>query len=143
MRGMTIPAINYLAVLVAGASSMLVGAVWYARPVFGNAWIRLAKVNTEQGTSPVLPLLLTLLLSLLTAVILAGSVALAHAFYGGSFLVNALVTALILWAGFTAARFLVHELFEGRPFKLWLITASNELVTILVMALIIGVWPPA
>lgn len=140
---MTIPAINYLAVFVAAASSMVVGAIWYARPVFGNAWIRLANVKMDRGTSPVLPLVLTFLLSLLTAVVLAGAVAIAHAFYGGSFLVNALVTALILWAGFTASRFLVHELFEGRPFKLWLITASNELATILVMAVVLGVWPPA
>ena len=28
--------VNYLAVLLAAASSMVVGSIWYAKPVFGN-----------------------------------------------------------------------------------------------------------
>jgi hypothetical protein len=60
-----------------------------------------------------------------------------------TFLVNALVTGAILWAGFTAARFVTHDQFDGRTAKLTVLNCAHELVTILVMALIIGVWPPA
>jgi hypothetical protein len=75
--------------------------------------------------------------------VLAGAVEIAHEFYDGTYLVDALVTAIILWAGFTAARFFVHDLFDRRSLKLTTLNSAHELVTIIVMALIIGVWPPA
>jgi archaellum biogenesis protein FlaJ (TadC family) len=141
---MTIPAINYIAVLLAAISSMIVGAVWYAKPVFGNTWMRLSGI-TEEDTkkNPVLPLVITFLVSIVTALVLAGAATLAHDFYEGNFLLDAILTGLILWAGFTAARLLTHDLFDRRPAKLTLLNMAHELVTILVMALIIGVWPPA
>jgi hypothetical protein len=38
-------------VILAAISSMAVGSIWYAKPVFGNIWIKLAKVKTndDQG----------------------------------------------------------------------------------------------
>ena len=56
---------------------------------------------------------------------------------------TALGTAVILWAGFTAARFITHDAFEGRPTSLTVLNIAHELVTVIIMALIIGVWPPA
>ena len=58
-------------------------------------------------------------------------------------LVAALGTAVILWAGFTAARFITHDAFEGRPTSLTVMNIGHEVVTFVVMALIIGLWPPA
>ena len=54
-------------------------------------------------------------------------------FYGGAYLLNALGTAVILWAGFTAARFITHDAFEGRPSSLTVLNIAHELVTLLVM----------
>ena len=56
---------------------------------------------------------------------------------------SAVLTALILWAGFTAARFITHDAFEGRPWALTGLNIAHELVTVIIMGLIIGVWPPA
>ena len=56
---------------------------------------------------------------------------------------SATVTAVALWAGFTAARFITHDAFEGRPTNLTVMNIAHELVTVVVMAIIIGVWPPA
>jgi hypothetical protein len=62
---------------------------------------------------------------------------------GGSYLGIALLTGVLLWAGFTAARFITHDAFEGRPAGLTILNIAHELVTVVIMALIIGVWPPA
>ncbi|MET1156149.1 MAG: DUF1761 domain-containing protein, partial [Arthrobacter sp.] len=43
-------------------------------------------------------------------------------------------------AGFTAARFVTHDAFEGRPAGLTVLNIVHELVTFLVMALIIGLF---
>jgi len=139
-----IPEINYWAVLIATASSMVVGSIWYTPKVFGTRWARLAKVDMDRpGASAVLPIVVTVIVSFVTAWVLAGAVAIAWHFYGGSFLVSAVVTGLLLWGGFTAARFITHDAFEGRPGALTVMNVAHELVTIVVMALIIGVWPPA
>ena len=90
------------------------------------------------GKSIVYPLVSTLIVSLITATVLAGAVSIAYKFYGGNFLADAVITAIFLWAGFTAARIITHDAFEGRPKLLTLLTVSHELVTVVVMGLIIG-----
>lgn len=80
--------------------------------------------------------------SFVTAWVLAGATWLSHEFYGGSFLVSSVVTGLILWVGFTAARVVVHDGFDPRGFRVTPYTLLNGLVTVLVMALVIGLMPP-
>lgn len=136
-----IPEINIWAVLLATLSSMVVGSVWYTPKVFGNYWMRVAKVTPSgDAKDAVKPILITLVVSFVSALVLAGSAAISQHFYGGNFLVNTVVTAVILWAGFTAARFITHDAFEGRPAGLTALNCAHELVTLTVMALIIGLF---
>ncbi|WP_026543925.1 DUF1761 domain-containing protein [Arthrobacter sp. 35/47] len=138
---MAVPEINVLAVIIATLSTMLVGTVWYTPRVFGNYWMRTAKVNPSGEAKDALkPILITLVVSFISAWVLAGSAAIAQEFYGGNFLVNTLVTAVILWAGFTASRFVTHDAFEGRPAGLTVLNSAHELVTFVVMALVIGLF---
>lgn len=137
-----IPEINYFAVLLATLSSMLVGTVWYSPRVFGNYWMKAANVTPSGKTSDaVRPIVVTVIVSFITAWVLAGAAFIAFDFYGGSFFVNSLFTAIILWAGFTAARFITHDQFDGRPNGLTVLNVSHEFVTLVIMAIIIGVWP--
>ena len=133
-----IPEINIWAVLLATLSSMVVGSVWYTPKVFGNYWMRVAKVSPSGDA--VKPILITLVVSFISALVLAGSAAISQHFYGGNFLANTLITAVILWAGFTAARFITHDAFEGRPAGLTILNCAHELVTLMVMGLIIGLF---
>lgn len=131
--------INYLAVVLAMLSSMVVGSVWYARSVFGNTWMRLAKIDPPSNSKQMAkPMLITLVVSLITAYVLAHLSYLSYSFFEQSFLNSALTTAFWAWLGFTAARFLTHDAFEGRPEKLTLLNIGNEFVTIMLMGLIIG-----
>lgn len=136
-----IPEINIWAVLVATLSTMVVGTLWYTPRVFGNYWMRIAKVDVSGDSKDAIrPILITLVVSLISAWVLAGGAAIAQDFYGGNFLLNTLITAVILWAGFTASRFITHDAFEGRPAGLTVLNCAHELVTYLVMALIIGLF---
>ena len=134
-----VPEINIWAVLLATASSMAVGSIWYSRRVFGEYWMRAVGHDEESMRgNAVAPIVITLLVSFVTAWVLAGAIAITQNFYGGSFLANALLTALILWAGFTAARMVTHDVFDRRPAGLTVLNLAHELVTLEVMALIIG-----
>jgi hypothetical protein len=133
-----VPEINWWAVILATLSTMVVGTIWYTPRVFGTWWEKAARVETRANATSAI--IITVIVSFISAWVLAGAAAIAQEFYGGSFLVNTVVTAVILWAGFTAARFITHDAFENRPRMLTLLNISHELVTFLVMALIIGLF---
>jgi hypothetical protein len=138
-----VPAINYWAVLIATASSMVIGSIWYARGVFGRYWMKAVGHDEESMRSgSAFPLIITVVVSFITAWVLAGATDIAFNFYGGSFFWNAVLTGIILWAGFTAARMITHDAFDRRPSGLTILNLAHEFVTILVMAIVIGVWPP-
>ena len=98
--------------------------------------------SVQQGGPPLLyPLVIVA--SFVTAYALAGVAFLSYEFYGGDFFVSALISAWILWLGFTASRMLVHDLFDTRTLGITALCALNELLTVTAMALVIGVWPPS
>jgi hypothetical protein len=134
--------VNMWAVLLAALSSMVVGSLWYMPATFGGAWQRLSKIKIDRSkmTPGVAAWMYgsVFIASLVTAYVLAHVTYLANQFFHGSFLGDALQTAFWLWLGFTAARLYVHDTFEMRRKKLTLLNAAHELVTVLVMALIIG-----
>lgn len=133
--------INYLAVVFAMLSSMVVGSIWYAQAVFGKEWAKLAKVKIKTDTAGMLkPIGVTLVVSLITAYVLAHVAYVSNQFFENSFLQDTLMTAFWLWLGFTAARFITHDAFEGRPTKLTILNLGNEFVTIMLMGLIIGLF---
>lgn len=135
--------INYLAVFLAMVSSMVVGAIWYAKPVFGTEWAKLVGLNDkkmQQGAARAMGI--TVVVSLVTAYVLAHVAYLSNQFFGNSFLQDSLTTAFWLWLGLTAARFITHDAFEQRQPKLTLMNVAHELVTLLVMGGVIGLLKP-
>ena len=139
---MHIPSINYIAVILAMLSSLVVGSIWYTPKVFGNYWMKLSGITPSgKASDAVRPIIVSAIVSFISAWVLAGAADISFHFYGGSFLGNAILTAVILWAGFTAARFITHDQFDKRPWQLTVLNCTHELVTLVVMAVIIGVWP--
>jgi hypothetical protein len=135
--------VNYVAVVLAGLSTMVVGAVWYNPKVFGTLWSKLTKVDLDAPiTSSQLAMKFggVFVASLVTAFVLAHFVFLSYDFYKSdySYLETALITGVWAWLAFTVARIFTHDAFEGRRKKLTLLNAAHEFVTFIVMALIIG-----
>jgi len=134
--------VNYLAVVLAALSSMVVGSLWYMPATFGQTWMKLTGVKSDR--SKMTPGMMAwmygsvFVASLVTAYILAHMSYLANQFFGNSFMYDAVMTAFWLWLGFTAARMYVHDTFEERRKKLTLLNAAHELVTVLVIAVILG-----
>lgn len=135
--------VNYLAVLLAAVASMVIGSVWYARPVLGKAWIKLAKMDEKaMKTGAAKCLVIAFVLSLVMAYILAHLAFLAHQFFHNSFLQDAVSTAFWVWLGVAFTRTVTHDAFEQRPWKLTAMNVSNMLVTMLAMGVIIGLLQP-
>ncbi len=136
-------AINWWAVILAALSAMVVGWIWYSKSVFGKAWMKMAgKTDKDLEKNGWWPMVIALVASFVTAYVLAHVTYLSNAFFHNSFLQDALATAFWLWLGLTATRIVIHDSFEGRPAKLTLLSVSHELVTLVIMALIIGSMRP-
>lgn len=136
-------AINWLAVVLATASAMVVGFIWYAKPVFGTMWMHLAGLTeAKMQKNMVWPIVSAVIGSLLTAYILAHVTFLAHNFFQNSFLMDALSTAFWMWLGFSLTTLIIHNSFEQKPWRLTWLAAFNQLVTLMIMALIIGLLQP-
>lgn len=128
--------INWLAVVVATASSFALGGLWYG-PLFSKAWMRLTGMTKEKGAQASMALTFggTAVLNLLIAVALAllmGSHAGWHA---------GLHTGLFSSLFFVATSIGVIYLFEQQPLKLWLINSGYQVVNFSIMGSIIGAWP--
>lgn len=133
--------INWLAVGLAGLSSLVVGSIWYAKPIYGSLWIKLAKLDEKKlAKRGARPFIIAVGMSFVMAYVLAYVAALSAAFFETSALSAALSTAFWLWLGISLTTVVVHDIFEDRPWKLTFVTAGYQFFLLLGMGLIIGLF---
>lgn len=130
-------AINWWALLAAVASTMVIGSLWYG-PLFGKMWMRLSGLNRESMKSMPLSALQAMVGGVLSS--LVSSYVLFHFVnYFGVFDVGgALSLAFWIWLGFVATMQLGSFLWEGRPFKLFVLNAAQSLVSLSVAAVLLA-----
>lgn len=143
---MEMGSINWLAVLVAGISSFVVGGIWYSPGLFGKAWMKdnnLAEEDIKRGNKGKIfgwTLIFSLLMAVNLGMFLAGpkdncpvdcvpKVDIAFGAIGG-FLAG-------VW---TFCAIAIHSLFELKPWRLILINGFYSVVSLTLMGAIIGVW---
>ncbi len=131
--------INYLAILVATALSMVIGAAWYSQLMFVKPWMKLIGKTEFQGDTSNLPqlLVITAIANLITAYVLA----LALSYTQSQGLIEGALLGFWLWVGFVATTSLPNYLFKGQSLQLYLIESSNHLVALVVMGAVLASWP--
>ena len=129
--------INIWGVLLATVASVAVGMIWYNEKVFGGSWVKMAKIDPKKGSMG-WSMGSVLLSSLVMAYVLAHVSYIANQFFQNSFLQDAMTTAFWIWLGFQGLRFFMHDQFNQRRKKESAIHIANDLVTIVVMSVVIG-----
>lgn len=136
--------INYLAVLACAIASMAIGFVWYG-PLFGKQWIKLSGMSTEkmQGAKAsgmgksYAPMFVG---SLVMAYVLAHALIFAATYLKASGVSAGLTAGFWNWLGFIAPVTLGTVLWDGKPWKLWLLNNGYQLLNLLVMGVILSLW---
>ena len=127
---------NVWAVLAAGVSSLVLGAVWYSPVLFARVWMRESGTTEEKAraANPAKTLGLTLVLALIGAAVFA-------AFLGPKpapgFATAVGFTAGLSWV---AGSFGINYLFEQRSLKLLLINGGYHTLQYTLIGLILGLW---
>ncbi|MCY9692300.1 DUF1761 domain-containing protein [Paenibacillus alginolyticus] len=133
---MNLSEINYLAVLVATLSTMVLGFLWYSPVLFGNAWVKLRNMKMEEmkGGGPI-----TYILTALTA--LGGSFILAFLLTLGSETtwLTGLTIGLLIGLSISL-KIGMNYLFENSKLQLYFITIGYHLVSYMIAGIIIGAW---
>ena len=135
--------VNYWAVLVAAIASMVVGSVWYG-VLFRKSWMEMMGLTPdsmkEMNMTVNKAYLIQFIASLLMAYVLDHTLIYASAFTGASGLRAGLMVGFWNWLGFIAPITLGVVLWEGKPWKLWCLNASNYLVSLLLMGVVLSAW---
>ena len=141
---MDIP-VNYLAVLVAAVANMGIGFLWYG-PLFGKMWTELMGwgamtperiADRQKKARPAYAI--SFVSALVMAYVLLHVIFFANA-YAPSGLQSGLSGGFWMWLGFVAPVTVGSVLWDGKPWKLWVINAGYYLVALLIMGTILGYW---
>ncbi|MCX8105728.1 MAG: DUF1761 domain-containing protein [Ignavibacterium album] len=130
--------INYLAVLVCGIISMVVGSIWYG-PLFSKLWMKqhgFTEDELKKDFNPAKTFGLAFVGHLIMALALAYLISLTNA----QSISDGLRVSLSTWLGFTAATMFVNSLFSRTTLTLFFIDSGYQLVNSIIFGVILILW---
>lgn len=136
--------VNYLAVVVATAASVVIGFLWYG-PLFGKPWMEMMGITREamdaaKKKSMMGSYAIMIAGSLVMSYTLAHAIVFASAYLMATGIAAGLMGGFWNWLGFIAPVTLGSVLWEGRSWKLWVLNNGYWLVSLLVMGAILSAW---
>ncbi|GAA2848496.1 DUF1761 domain-containing protein [Paenarthrobacter ilicis] len=129
--------VNWIAVLLAFVSSMVIGFIWYMPAVLGRRWMQaIGKTeedlkNIDGGAGIWAPMMVSAAVTSILLAILISALDVNSAVGGGFF---ALMAALV----FRAGGHVIHNGFAGRPTVVTAIDSGHDIVAMTVAGVIIG-----
>jgi hypothetical protein len=136
--------INYLAILVAAIVAMVVGFLWYG-PFFGKKWIALMgwgeeKIAEMKKKGMAKAYVLNFIGSLVMAYVLSYALIFASTYMKIEGVYAGITIGLWNWLGFIAPVTLGAVLWEGKPWKLWVLNNGYYAVVLVIMGVILSLW---
>ncbi len=135
--------INVAALLVAVAINMVVGFVWYAKPVLGKTWQKLVGLSDSdmKNASRVSPMVAMLLLAFVEIFVLKHFISYTAYYYPTYSDVSVgLLTGAWAWLGFVFPVMAGSYMFAQRRKKLLAIDSGYQLVVLLAAGVVLSVW---
>lgn len=128
--------VNLLAILVAAVAGMAVGFLWYSKFLFADAWTKL--VTVDPGDVNANPLLYGV--NLIVYLVMGFALSQLLFYFNLAGLWGGILVGAFIFFGFVGAAAFTENLFSGRSWKLFVINYGYQLVNLLVMGAIIGLW---
>ena len=128
--------INLLAVLAAAIATMIIGAAWYSKLLFGNIWMKASGLKEDDPPGNVartmtLAFILSLVMSFNLAVFLADP---------STDVVWGMTAGFLAGFGWVALSLAVIAMFERRSFAYMAVNGGYWVVSFVAMGAILGAW---
>lgn len=133
---------NLVAILAAGLLPMLLGSLWYG-PLFGKMWMNLIGKTEEEiraNMKPVKMYVVTFIMALIMAYVLSYAIEGFVAVFGKTGLLAGAQVGFWLWLGLVLTAGYQAVAFEDKNLRLFIINMAYNLVTLLAMGALLGVW---
>src|SRR5437899_2301190 len=135
--------INYISVLIAAVVSMPLGFLWYG-PLFGKQWMKLSgmskeKINAAKKSGKAnMGYGLMFVGSLVMAYVLAHSLVFASSYLKVTGVPAGVMAGFWSWLGFIGPVTMGSVLWDGKPWKLWLINNGYYIILLPLMGVILA-----
>jgi len=119
--------INWLGVIAAAISSILIGGIWYAPPIMGRAWMKETGFVEEEAADPKFAILTSFIANFIFAIGLSLVITLAGIQSGNWFAgahIGFFVAILLVGAGTWQ-----NYAFENKSFKHFAIHSGNQIIS--------------
>ena len=128
--------INWLAVVVATVIAFAVGATWYSKALFGNAWMEEVGLTDETMNSTNMPVTFggTFVLQFLSMTALAACLGSDSTWLSG------LEAGLLIGVFWVATAYGITYLFERRTMRLFMINGGYYVVLFAIVGTVLGYW---
>ena len=129
--------VNLVALVVCALLIWIIGATWYSPAMFARHWV--AIVGRQMGEKPkgvYKGMIASLFGDFLLCFVLAHILRWAHA----NDVRHGLHAGILVWIAFFAAPLYPQSIYEGRPFRYFLINSGYWLVSLLAVSAILAVW---
>lgn len=136
--------VNYIALIVAGIASMIVGFLWYSPILFAKPWMKLmgytdkSMKETQKKMAPMYTI--SFVVTLISAYVLSHVMTLSGNYFHSDRLMTGLTTAFWMWLGFIAPVQVTDVLFGGKTWKLFAINTGYQLASLVAMAVVLAMF---
>lgn len=139
---MSLPHVNYLAVLVSGVVIFVLGGLWYSPVLFAKKWTALQGKSEEEmkaaAASSAMPILY--LAAFFCGLLSAWALAVVINHFANLSATRGAAIGAFCWLGFAAATSLPNAMFSMKPKALWLLDTGYNFVSFVVAGAILAVW---
>lgn len=120
-----------LSFVLAVLAHVVIGMTWYSPIMFGNIWTDEMDMNKIEGKSK--GIVLSLAVAIIQALLLNIFISTPYV----TSILRALFVCILLWTGFMLTTQMLDLAWNGKKFKVFLIDASHQLISILAMGTIL------
>lgn len=125
---------SWLSLLLASIAALVVAMIWYAPPVLGNSWQKLAKIkDSDLKKQFISKSVITVIMVLVTSFVLNRFFIITNP----QTLFEALKVVVWLWLGFIVTYVVAGGSFEKIPYKLMAIDLVGQLLILLAMGTVL------
>ena len=135
------PTINYLAVALAAVAAMVLGYLWYSSLLFQKRWMKEVGYTPKDAAKAQKEGMKSMGSMFLSVLVMAYILAHFVDYVGATDIRGALSAGGWIWLGFIATVMLQPVFFERKSWALYLINASYNLASLLIMAVILVMLP--
>ena len=133
----TFDELNWLAIIVATVAWFLFGAIWYARPVLGKAWMRAANIELPEGYRPSPAIFVWTFLAYFVAVVATAILVSATA---TADIDEAIVLGLVVGIGYLVTSYVIAATYEQRSWALVGINGVYNSLALVGVAILLALW---